>query len=211
LRLHDTEELCAPRVFFGAAQVNRLMPDLDRWVIHTLLEQVRGRASDVRKARREFCINIAAQSLGSEGFNEFVVAEVCRSALPPSRLVFEFSESQALEHEDEVVDIAARLRDVGCRIALDYCAGVETLYAVRKFPISCIKIDGSLIRDVTASPRSEALVRAVVHLAQGAGIETVAECVESEAVREKLLDIGVDFAQGFHLSTPQPIERVLRS
>lgn len=209
LRMHDTDALCAPRVFFGAAHASHLMPELDRWVIRTLLQQLRERAPGLRSARREFCINIAAQSLASEAFSEFVVAEVCRSSIPPSRFVFEFAESHALEHQDEVENMAARLRDVGCRIALDNCAGVETLHTLRKWPVSCIKIDGSLIRDVAVNPRSEALVRAVVHLAHGAGIETVAECVESKAVHEKILDIGVDYAQGFHLSTPQPIERLL--
>lgn len=209
VRLHDTYELCAPHVFFGAAHANRLMPELDRWVIRTLLTQLRERAPDLRSGRREFCINVAAQSLASDAFSEFVVAEVCRSSLPPNRFIFEFSESHALEHQDAVETMAARLRDVGCRIALDNCAGVETLNTLRRWPVSCIKIDGSLIRDVAVNPRSEALVRAVVHLAQGAGIETVAECVESQVIHEKLLEIGVDFGQGFHLSTPQPIERVI--
>ena len=73
--------------------------------------------------------------------------------------------------------------------------------------MSCVKIDGSLIRDVVDNPRSEALVRAVVELAGGIGIETVAECVETADIRGKLLDIGIDYAQGFHLGAPQPIER----
>ena len=208
LRMHDADKIRAPHAFFAAAEMGGLMPDLDRWVIRNLLQMLRRRSDAVRAGRWEFCINIAAQSMVSDAFREFVVAEVCRSSIPASLLVFEFSESNALEHQDAVEIMAARLRDVGCRIALDNCrSGFDTLSTLRRWPVSCVKIDGSLIRDVVDNPRSEALVRAVVELAGGIGIETVAECVETADIRGKLLDIGVDYAQGFHLGAPQPIER----
>jgi EAL domain-containing protein (putative c-di-GMP-specific phosphodiesterase class I) len=208
LRMHDADKIRAPHAFFAAAEMGSLMPDLDRWVIRNLLQMLRRRSDAVRAGRWEFCINIAAQSMVSDAFREFVVAEVCRSSIPASLLVFEFSESNALEHQDAVEIMAARLRDVGCRIALDNCrSGFDTLSTLRRWPVSCVKIDGSLIRDVVDNPRSEALVRAVVELAGGIGIETVAECVETADIRGKLLDIGVDYAQGFHLGAPQPIER----
>lgn len=212
LRMHDADKLCAPSAFFGAAADCELMPELDRWVIRNLLRRLREHAAAVRAARWEFCVNLAAQSLTSSGFSEFVVAEVCRSGVPAGRLVFELSESHALEHQDAVDVLAARLRDVGCRIALDNCrAGFDTLSTLRKWPVSCLKIDGSLIRDVEINPRSEALVRALVQLAGGVGVETVAECVETAGVCAKLIDIGVDYAQGFHLGAPQPIERLFIS
>jgi EAL domain-containing protein (putative c-di-GMP-specific phosphodiesterase class I) len=206
LRMHDAGNLRAPGAFFAAAQAQRLMPELDRWVVRTLLQTLRAHAHTVRSGQWEFCLNVAGQSLTDEGFSEFVVAEVCRSTVPPGLLVFEFSESSALEHSQAIEVMAARLRDVGCRIALDNCrAGFETLSTLRKWPVSRVKIDGVLTREVASSPRAEALVRAVVQLAAGVGVETVAECVESEAVRVKLLDIGVDYAQGFHLARPQPL------
>jgi EAL domain-containing protein (putative c-di-GMP-specific phosphodiesterase class I) len=211
LRMNDADKVRTPQAFFAAAEMGSLMPDLDRWVIRHLLQMLRSRSSAVRAGGWEFCINIAAQSLVSDAFREFVVAEVCRSSIPASLLVFEFSESNALEHHDAVEIMAARLRDVGCRIALDNCrSGFDTLSTLRRWPVSCVKIDGSLIRDVVDNPRSEALVRAVVDLAGGSGIETVAECVETADIRSKLLDIGVDYAQGFHLGLPQPIERLFR-
>jgi EAL domain-containing protein (putative c-di-GMP-specific phosphodiesterase class I) len=210
LRMHDAGKLRAPGAFFGAAHAQNLMPELDRWVVRTLLQTLRAHAQTVRSGQWEFCLNVAGQSLTDEGFSEFVVAEVCRSTVPPGLLVFEFSEVNALEHSKAIEVMAARLRDVGCRIALDNCrAGFETLSTLRKWPVSRVKIDGVLTREVTSSPRAEALVRAVVQLAAGVGVETVAECVESEAVRAKLLDIGVDYAQGFHLAKPQPLASLL--
>jgi Amt family ammonium transporter len=187
------------------------MPDLDRWVIRSLLQTLHDNAAIVRSTRWEFCINIAAQSLNTPGFSEFVVAEVCKSAIPAGLLVFEVSERNAFEHQSAVEHLAARLRDVGCRIALDNCReGLGTFAALHKWPVSCVKIDGSLTGHVVSSRRYEALLRTITQHAVDRGIETVAECVETEGIHDKLLDIGLDYAQGFHFGQPQPLAMLFR-
>ena len=80
-----------------------------------------------------------------------------------------------------------------------------TLDPANKWPVSRVKIDGSLIRNIGVSNRAESQVRAVAQLAADRGIETVAEGVESERIHDKLLTMGIDFAQGFHLAKPQPL------
>ena len=74
-----------------------------------------------------------------------------------------------------------------------------------------MKIDGSLIGKLQSHARSESVVRAVTQLASSMGIETVAERVESADLRDKLLDIGIDYAQGFHFGQPQPLTSVFRN
>jgi EAL domain-containing protein (putative c-di-GMP-specific phosphodiesterase class I) len=187
--------------------------------ISAVIDAVRDHMLKLMQVRREPLIanRIANARLLSAPYKLLVYPvrshdERSRSTVPPGLLVFEFSEGSALEHSQAIEVMAARLRDVGCRIALDNCrAGFETLSTLRKWPVSRVKIDGVLTREVVSSPRAEALVRAVVQLAAGVGVETVAECVESEAVRVKLLDIGVDYAQGFHLAKPQPLLELFRS
>lgn len=211
LRMRDGANLYTPASFFGVAENHRLMPELDCWVIGDLLKTLRRRAVTVRTSGLEFSINIAAQSLATEQFSEFIVAEVCRSAIPPSLLVFEVSERTALEHEDAMETLSARLRDVGCRIALDNCrSGLGTLDPLSKWPVSRVKIDGSLIRNIASNSRCESQVRAVVQLAADRGIETVAECVETQSIHERLLDIGIDYAQGFHLGKPRPLQTLFQ-
>jgi EAL domain-containing protein (putative c-di-GMP-specific phosphodiesterase class I) len=211
LRWRDGNQIYAPRSFFAAAEAGKLMPEVDGWVIRSLFRTLRTHAAQVRSTRSEFCINIAAQSITTPGFVEFVVAEVCKAAVPAGLLVFEVSEASAIDHQEAVATLASRLRDVGCRIALDNCrAGLNTLAPMRNWPVSCVKIDGSLIRDVLGSSRSESVVRAVADLASHRGIETVAECVESEDVCRKLMGMGIDFAQGFHIDSPQPLNQILR-
>ncbi|HMN45040.1 MAG TPA: EAL domain-containing protein [Povalibacter sp.] len=207
LRMRDAGKLHGPPTFFAAAESSRLLPELDCWVIGELLKTLRKRAVTVRTSCLEFSVNVAGQSLATPQFAEFIVAEVCRTAIPAGLLVFEISERTALEHEDDMENLSARLRDVGCRVALDNCrSGLGTLDPLNKWPVSRVKIDGSLIRSLGSSVRAESQVRAVTQLAADRGIETVAECVESQRVQDKLLEMGIDFAQGFHLAKPQPLQ-----
>ena len=210
LRLRDGDTMYAPAAFFAAAQTHKLMPRLDEWVIRSLLQFLHRHASVVRLSGWEFCVNIARQSLALPRFGEFLIAEIGKSAIPPGLLVFELTEDDALGHRVNVESLAARLREIGCRIALDNCRGGLGTFGSLRWPVSCLKIDGSVIRDVGTSAQARSVVRALAELAAQRGIETVAECVETEEVRATLCDIGCDFAQGFHIEAPQPLETLFR-
>ncbi|HEY4369484.1 MAG TPA: EAL domain-containing protein [Steroidobacteraceae bacterium] len=211
LRMRELKAMHAPAAFFAAAEAGRLMPEVDRWVIANLLRTLRENVGVVRSARLEFWVNIAAQSLLSDRFSEFVVAEVCRSGIPADLLVFEVSEANAFGNQQALENFGARLRDIGCRMALDNCReGLGTFGATQRSLVSCVKIDGSVIRNVIDNPRCASLVRDVARHAAARGIETVAECVEAANIHDKLFDIGIDFAQGFHIGQPQPIATLFR-
>jgi Amt family ammonium transporter len=207
LRMREGTKLHTPASFFNAAEMSKLLPEVDCWVIGALMQALRKRAVTVRASSLEFSINIAGQSLATDQFSEFIVAEVCRSAIPAGLLVFEISERTALEHEDAMEVLSARLRDVGCRIALDNCrSGLGTLDPLNKWPVSRVKIDSSLIRNIGTNSRSASQVRAVAQIAADRGIETVAEGVETQLIHDQLLEMGIDYAQGFHLGRPEPLQ-----
>jgi len=211
LRMLEGDKLHTPATFFNAAESSRLLPEVDCWVIGALLKTLRKRAITVRTSSLEFSINIAGQSLATDQFGEFIVAQVCRSAIPAGLFVFEISERTALEHEDAMEVLSARLRDVGCRIALDNCrSGLGTLDPLNKWPVSRVKIDASLIRNIGVSSRSASQVRAVAQIAADRGIETVAEGVETQSIHDRLLDMGIDYAQGFHLGRPAPLQTLFQ-
>jgi EAL domain-containing protein (putative c-di-GMP-specific phosphodiesterase class I) len=211
LRMDDGESLQPPQAFFAVAEASELMPELDQWVVRELMATLRTRAASLRTNCREFSVNVSAQTLLTDRFSEYVLQELKRSSIPPGALVFEIAESDAIEHQYSLSILAKRLHNVGCRIALDNCrAGLRTFETVRKWPISCIKIDGSLIRNVVSNCRYESQVRAVAKMASGLGLETVAECVESEHIHERLLSMEIDYLQGFHFGRPLPLAEVLR-
>ena len=209
VRMQEASALRPPASFFEAAEASALLPELDRWVIRELLTTLRRQASVVRTNGWEFSINLSAQSLATDRFGEFIVAEVCKSSIPPGLLVFEIAECDALQYEREIEVLSARLRDVGCRLALDNCrSGLATFDPLHKWPVSCVKIDGSLVRGAATNRRTESVLRAIAQLASTMGIETVAERVETAEVCDKLVDIGVDYAQGFHFDQPRPLAQL---
>src|SRR5512138_45157 len=206
LRMNDGKALYTPQAFFGAAEAHELMPELDQWVIRELMTTLKKHAVALRTKCSEFAVNISAQTLLTDTFSEYVLQELKHSSIPAGLLVFEVAESDAIEHQYSLSILAKRLHHVGCRIALDNCrSGARTFDTLYRSPVSCLKIDGSLIRHIVSNCRYESQVRAMARMATEMGLETVAECVETEMIRERLLAMDIDYAKGYHFGRPAPL------
>jgi Amt family ammonium transporter len=104
-----------------------------------------------------------------------------------------------------------RLREIGHEFALDdFGRGLSSLSYLQSLPASYLKIDGALVRDVVGNPRSQAMITAIVQLANAMKLTTIAECVESEHISRAVEQLGVQFGQGFHIGRPKPLESVLK-
>ena len=210
LRMQNADAIYTPETFLDAARTDRLMPEIDRWVVRRSLHTLNAHAELLGSRDVEFCINVDEQSLTTPGFADFVVAELADCAVPADLLVFEIDEPTALKKEAAVESFADRISAAGCRLSLDHFgAGSATLATLSRLHISSVKIDGPLVRDVTTDRRSESWIRDVASITASMAIETVAERVEQDAVREKLQTLGVDYAQGFALSPPRPVDEAL--
>jgi EAL domain-containing protein (putative c-di-GMP-specific phosphodiesterase class I) len=210
LRMQNEDAVYAPESFLDMARTGRLMPEIDRWVVRNSLYALNTRAELLCGRNVEFCINVDEQSLTAPGFADFVVEELAGCAVPAGMLVFEIAEPIALKKEAAVESFADRISAAGCRISLDnFGVGAGSLATLSRLPISCVKIAGSLVRDVTTNHRSESLIRGMASMTASMDIETVAERVEQDAVKEKLRTLGIDYAQGFALSRPCPMDEAL--
>jgi EAL domain-containing protein (putative c-di-GMP-specific phosphodiesterase class I) len=210
LRLQDADTLYTPETFLNVARADRLMPEIDRWVVRHSLHALKSRSELLGGRDVEFCINVDQQSLTTPGFADFVVAELAGCAVPADGLAFEIAELVALEKQAAVESFATRISAAGCRVSLDnFGAGAGTLATLSRLPITSVKIDGPLVRDVATSRISESLIRDVASMTARMHIETVAGRVEQDAVREKLQMLGIDYAQGFALSPPRPVDDAL--
>ena len=101
------------------------------------------------------------------------------------------------------------LRDLGCRIAVDdFGTGYSSFSYLKRLPVDYLKIDGSFIRELTRSKVDQSMVRMIGEVAYAAGLETVAEYVESAAAMELLEKYGIDYAQGFYIgrAVPNPLD-----
>jgi len=101
---------------------------------------------------------------------------------------------------------------LGCRFALDdFGTGLSSLAYLKELAVSSIKIDGVFVRDLLSSSRSEAMIEAVMTIANELGLDTVAEFVESQAICERLMAFGVTHGQGYVFGRPQALGTLLAS
>jgi EAL domain-containing protein (putative c-di-GMP-specific phosphodiesterase class I) len=103
------------------------------------------------------------------------------------------------------------LQELGCQFALDdFGTGVSSLAYLKDLPVNYLKIDGSFVRDTLSNSRSESMIKAIAQLAKVMCLETIAEYVETDPLRVRMADLGVDFGQGFAMGKAQPLEDLLR-
>ncbi len=130
-------------------------------------------------------------------------------ASTPGRLIFEITETAAIENVENAKRFARRLTSLGCALALDdFGSGFSSFYYLKHLPCQYLKIDGEFVRNLRASPNDRLLVKSVVDIAQGMGKQTVAEFVGDDATVAILRDLGVDYAQGFHIGKPVPADQI---
>jgi EAL domain-containing protein (putative c-di-GMP-specific phosphodiesterase class I) len=107
------------------------------------------------------------------------------------------------------MQLTEQLQAVGCRVTLDNCrSGVGIFNVLPPLSVNCIKIDGSIVREAGLSPATQSLLEAIVRRAAEAGIESVAEHVESQLICSTIISSGFDYAQGFHLEAPAPLAKL---
>jgi diguanylate cyclase (GGDEF)-like protein len=211
LRMRDERgQSVAPDKFLSAAERYQLAPAIDRWVIQHVLARLGGHAQALRERGACFAVNISGQSVGDQEFCSFLETTLRRSGLPAQLLSFELTETAAVANIVRAESLIRRLRELGFEVALDdFGRGLSSLTYLKTLPVTYLKIDGSFVRDVVGDDRSQAMLSAIVQLARAMGLHTVAECVESEPIRELVQGLGVEFGQGFSIGRPVPLEQVI--
>ena len=128
-----------------------------------------------------------------------------------SKICFEVTETATISNLDDATRFFDAMRVHGCRFALDdFGSGLSSFAYLKTLPVDFLKIDGQFVRDALTDALDRATVRCIQEVAHVVGKQTIAEFVESLEVRELLRAMGVDFAQGFAIHRPEPIEAMLR-
>ena len=210
LRMRETNgELVLPGAFIPAAERYNLMPALDRWVIDAVFRHVSRHGPPVTGADgRNLCfINLSGASLSDDTFFAYIRDKLEEYRIPRGTVCFEITETAAIANLGTAVEFIQEIREAGCLFALDdFGSGLSSFSYLRTIPADFLKIDGIFVRDMVDDPMDAAIVEAINSIGHVAGLRTIAEFVESAAIRERLRAVGVDFAQGFGISVPQPLE-----
>ncbi|HZV72300.1 MAG TPA: EAL domain-containing protein [Conexibacter sp.] len=202
--LDEGGEVIPPAAFLGIAERFDLMQEIDRWVVAHAIRHM----GEQKAAGRElvFEVNISGSSTGDPELLTIIEHELATTGIDPVNLVLEVTETTAVANIPRAQQFAARLAELGCRFALDdFGAGFGSFYYLKHLPFDLLKIDGEFVRSCTTSTTDQLLIRAAVDIARGLGKKTIAEYVGDEATVELLRELGVDYAQGFHIGRPGPL------
>ncbi len=208
LRMKDERGgVISPDRFLSVASRYRLAAKIDRWVVKACINWLSIRPAELAKVD-SVCINLSSQSLGDLETEHFIVEKLANSVVPPHKICFEVTESAAITNLDKARSFIDRLRRLGCRFALDDFGSGHSSYAyLKELPTDIIKIDGSFVRGMLDNPLDYTTVKSIIEVAKTAKQQVVAEYVETKEIAEALRKLGVDFAQGYHYSAPQPLDR----
>lgn len=199
--IDEKGQLVPPMAFIPAAERYGVMNTVDRWVVKTAFDWLAEHPAD-----EGLSINLSGQSLGDDGFLNFVEEQLRATRLSPRRLCFEITETAAIANWNRATHFIAALRVLGCRFALDdFGSGMSSFGYLKSLAVDFIKIDGAFVRDMIDDEVDYAMVEAVNRIGHVMGIRTTAEYVENDQILEKLRELGVDFAQGFGIHAPEPL------
>ena len=207
LRMRDEDgQIISPDLFIPAAERYNLMSTLDRWVVRTALRTLADRDAPDNEARYTIAINLSGNSLSEDRFLEFLIDELKHRALPAGAVCFEITETAAISNLSRVIHLMQELKKLGCQFSLDdFGSGLSSFTYLKNLPVDYLKIDGHFIRNVVTDNVNQSMVKAISEVGKAMGIETIAERVENREVLDKLAEIGVEFAQGFHIARPASV------
>ncbi len=204
----DTGRAVPPGAFLPTVERYNLSVRYDRWVIATALQWIQRNPISLTRASR-FFINLSRDSVVDPETPAFVRHAVSEAGVDPRRLGFEVAEKVAIGNLSQANGLFTELRRLGCAVSLDdFGSGVSSFAYLKALGADYLKIDGMFVGNISQDRVDYAMVRSIKDIGHVMGKKVIAESVENDAVMEKLREIGVDYAQGFGVGEPRPIDEI---
>ena len=206
--VEEEEKLLPPGGFFPILEGYNLMSMLDRWVVNRVIKWMLGQ----RKARKNWSpprcsINLSNDSISDDGFSAFVKAQLRNSKVPPGRLSFEIPEADAEMRALALEQLIDELKPLGWSFTITgYSGDHVTAELLQALDIDFVKIDGGIVKNIHRDVASFSKARTIHRACRAIGIRTIGEFVERPETLAKLKELGVDYAQGYGISRPAPLE-----
>jgi EAL domain-containing protein (putative c-di-GMP-specific phosphodiesterase class I) len=202
---HPTLGTVSPAEFIPIAERTGASGALTRWVLRTALSQLARWVE--RGVRVEMAVNFSATDILDRSMLQHVLEVLRDTQVPAGSLTVEITESVLLHEPEAARQNMELLRVAGVRFSIDdFGTGYSSLSQLRDLAADELKIDQSFVRRLTDAPEHQAVIRAIIDLAHGLGLRTVAEGVETEAQWRQLVELGCDYAQGYLTGKPQSAE-----
>ena len=204
---HPLRGMVSPMMFIPLAEENGLILPIGQWVLETACKQIKAWETDPRTRDLQLAVNVSAGQFHMPDFVEQVNGMIRQTAIIPSRLKLELTESMVL---DDVADTIAKmhaLKQIGVRFSMDdFGTGYSSLAYLTQLPLDQLKIDQSFVRNVGTKSTDAVIVQTIVGMANNLGMEVIAEGVETQAQRDFLEKVGCLLYQGYLFGKPVPLE-----
>lgn len=212
LRMLDEDgNIVSPASFIPAAERYGLMPAIDRWVIeNTFIKLGKLYRGETKHLLHTCSINLSGTSWANEDLVGFICEMSGRYRVPARVICFELTETAAITHLSKAIAFIHELKSVGFRFSLDdFGSGVSSFGYLKQLPVDYLKIDGGFVRNMIDDRIDHAMVETINNIGHIMGIKTIAEFVESETILERLTTMGVDYAQGYAIAKPSPLDDII--
>lgn len=203
---HPKRGLVVPANFIAATEANGLILPLGQWVLETACRQLALWAQVPALARLTLAVNVSAKQFELPDFVANVIDVLKRTGANPNRLELELTESLLISDVNDTIGKMRALKELGVQFSLDdFGTGYSSLSYLKRLPLDQLKIDQGFVRDILTSPDDAAIARTIVVLAHAMGLAVIAEGVETQAQRDRLLALGCTHFQGYLFSRPVPL------
>lgn len=197
---HPTQGLISPAQFIPVAEDSRLIVPIGEWVLDEACRQAQRWVAE-GLLFGAMAVNVSAVQFREPDFAQRVFSILAKAGLDPTRLELELTESVLMTGSETAASTLQALRSKGVQVALDdFGTGYSSLSYLQRFPVDCLKIDQSFIRQISAVGTESTLVTAIINMAHTLGLRVVAEGVETSEELQFVKDRGCDEGQGFYFS-----------
>jgi len=210
IRLNDKDKVIAPDSFIPTAERYNMMPIIDSWVVtntfNFLIDYKEKNNADIRVA-----INLSGQSLSDDTLLNLITSRLRKNkSLIKEHICFEITETAAIANMSRATEFITNVKQMGCKFSLDdFGSGLSSFSYLKNMPVDNLKIDGVFIRDILTDSINKAFVESIHNIGKMMGIKTTAEYVENEDILNCVKEMGIDYAQGYHIAKPEPIKNLL--
>ena len=200
---HPDRGMISPFDFIPLAEESGLILPIGQWVLEAVCAQLKAWEKNSLAKDLTIAVNVSAKQFQQNNFVAQVLETIQRHDVNPTRLELELTESMLVDHFTDIISKMTALNKIGIRISLDdFGTGYSSLQYLKMLPIDQLKIDQSFVRDINQDTNDRAIVVTIIHVAQGLGINVIAEGVETELQRQFLLDNGCTHYQGYLFGKP---------
>ncbi|MCE5180845.1 MAG: EAL domain-containing protein [Betaproteobacteria bacterium] len=205
---HPEKGLIPPATFIPLAEESGLILPLGEWVLHTACHQL-GQWLKQGMTDIQVSVNLSARQFRQNDLAKMIDSVISRENITPDLLELEITESVAMDNPRGTVETMRIFRSIGVKLAIDdFGTGYSSLSYLKQFPMNCLKLDRSFVKDIETDPSDAAICAATISLAHNLGLEVVAEGVETKKQYEYLKLLGCDMIQGYYFCKPLPVAEV---